>query len=135
MRDGPRHRNRLGDLADPKLIETLTEWLEASGARELEIDAADGQSLAIVIGRPGRIGRTEIQRLEVKAPFAGLFLPVADLAAGAVVEAGEILGLMEIGLLRLPVVAPAKGVLRSIHAENGQLLGYGTTLFTLEAAA
>ncbi len=135
MRDGPRHRNRLGDLADPKLIARLTEWLEASGAREIEIQASDGQSLAIVIGKPSRVGGPEKPTITVKAPIAGHFLAQADLLIGRAVEAGDILGLMEIGPLRLPVSAPACGALREIHGENGRLFGYGAPLFALEPTA
>ncbi|UJW74219.1 biotin/lipoyl-containing protein [Rhizobium sp. SL42] len=135
MRDGPRHRNRLGDLADPTLIATLTDWLEASGACELEIQAADGQSLVLVLGKPVNIDKREIEAVTIKSPLAGHFFVQADLASGSAVDADDILGLIEIGPLRLPVSAPARGVLRDIHGRNGQLSGYGAPLFTLERTA
>ena len=53
-RDRATGGEAIGDFSDPVLISTLTGWLEASGARELEITTADGRALKIVLaaGRP-----------------------------------------------------------------------------------
>ena len=133
MRDGPRHRNGLGNLADPKLIEKLSEWLEASGVCELEIRNADGQSLVLVSGGSRDGGkRHAVETATVKAPFAGHFLIASHFAVGRSIKAGEIIGQIEIGPLRLPLSSPSTGVLRDIKARSGELVGYGTALFTVE---
>lgn len=133
MRDGPRHRNGLGNLADPKLIEKLSDWLEASGVYELEIRNADGQSLVLVSGG-SRSGdkRHAVETATVKAPFAGHFIIVGDFAVGRSVKASEVIGLIEIGPLRLPLSSPSTGVLRDIKARSGELVCYGTALFIVE---
>lgn len=132
MRDGTGYRKGPGNLADPKLIEKLSEWLEASGVYELEIRYTDGQSLALVSGGSRDNKKPNIGSATVKAPFAGLFLLPGDLAVGRSVKAGEIIGLIEIGPLRLPLSSPSKGVVRHIKARIGELVGYGTPLFEVE---
>ncbi len=132
MRDGPRHRNGLGNLADPKLIEKLSDWLEASGVYELEIRNADGQSLVLVSGGSPVDKRHEVEPATVKAPFAGHFLIAGDFAVGRCVKASEVIGLIEIGPLRLPLSSPSTGVLRDIKARSGELVCYGTALFIVE---
>ncbi|MCZ7911430.1 hypothetical protein O9X94_19065 [Agrobacterium leguminum] len=133
MRDGARHRNGLGNLADPKLIEKLSDWLEASGLYELEIRNADGQSLVLVSGGSRYGGKRQaVETATIKAPFAGHFLIAGDFAVGRSVEASEVIGQIEIGPLRLPLSSPSKGVVREIKARSGELVGYGTALFTVE---
>lgn len=134
MRDRSRPRNRLGDLADPALIATLAEWLEQSGADEIEISAADGQALKIVLGAaPETAARG--QEIRVKAPLAGHFRAVRPLDAGQVVGQGEMLGFVAIGPVLLPVSSPEDGAVRTVHARDGEAVGYGAALFTLEGAA
>lgn len=138
MRERSRSRNAIGDFADPALIDTLAGWLEQSGAREIEITTADGQALKIVLGAAGKAGAAAAPRGEdvrVKAPLAGHFRLAGDSQAGRTVEAGEILAFVEVGPVRLPVVAPAAGRLGDIHAGDGDAVGYGAILFTVESAA
>lgn len=132
MRDSRRYPKGLGDLADPKLIEKLSEWFEASGVHELEIRNADGQSLVLVSDGSRDGNRPEVETAAVKAPFAGHFLVAGDFALGRSVKAGEIIGQIEIGPLRLPLSSPSKGVVRDIKARSGELVGYGTRLFEVE---
>ncbi|MGL3104169.1 hypothetical protein [Bradyrhizobium sp. BR 1432] len=43
-------------------------------------------------------------------------------------EAGEIVGLVKIGLLYAPIVAPAAGTVDAVIAETGAMVGYGTPI-------
>lgn len=136
MRERSRPRNLIGDFADPALIETLAGWLEQSGAREIEITAADGQALKIVLGANGSAAvASRGEDVRVKAPLAGHVRLPASAEAGRTVEAGEILAFVEIGPVRLPVVAPVAGRIGGIHAGDGDTVGYGAALFTVESAA
>jgi biotin carboxyl carrier protein len=70
----------------------------------------------------------------VKADVAGYFLaahPWRDkpfVAPGQSIEAGAIVGLVKIGLLYAPVVAPAAGTVDTVIAETGATVGYGTPI-------
>lgn len=134
MRDRSRPRNRLGDLADPALIATLTEWLEQSGACEIEISAADGQALKIVLGSTP-VTAAQGREICVKAPLAGHFRAAQAVQAGQAVQQGERLGFVAIGPVLLPVSSPEDGAVRALHVCDGDVVGYGAALFTLEGVA
>lgn len=151
-RDRPAGRNRIGDLSDPALIAALTGWLQASGASALEIATPDGGALKIVVDTGPHVEPVEAvhgKRVEdlpqgraVKAPMAGFFRGrhpgLADAGplteAGKALEAGSVVGFIEVGPVLLPVVAPAAGVTDEIHARAGALIGYGDAVMTMEPA-
>ncbi|WP_432727455.1 biotin/lipoyl-containing protein [Variovorax sp. W6] len=56
-------------------------------------------------------------------------MPLARI--GARVEAGQAVGLMKIGPLLLPVVAPQAGIVDGIRVADGTAVGYGTPLLEL----
>lgn len=74
----------------------------------------------------------------VTAASVGIFLhrhplratPLA--ATGTTVQAGQVVGLLQIGALLLPVAAPRAGVVASVLVDHGSLVGYGTTLLELQ---
>ncbi|MCX8997297.1 hypothetical protein NOF55_09285 [Rhizobiaceae bacterium BDR2-2] len=152
-RDRSKDRNTIGDLTDPAVVSLLSGWLETSGARELEIIAADGQTLKIVLegvvaatagGRAGVSQAAEPASRaagSVKAPAAGRF---RDVHPGAVDAApprkgqrlgrGAVVGFIEIGPVLLPVVAGEDAVAGDLHVRAGDLVGYGETILTMEQA-
>lgn len=148
-RDRATGGEAIGDFSDPVLISTLTGWLEASGARELEITTADGRALKIVLaaGRPVAklpeavpeqpAGGPEAHA--VKAPLAGIFHDRHPAAAGPLAEeglsltAGALAGFVEVGPVLLPVRAREAGVVIEVRARAGDLVGYGDTVLLTEA--
>jgi acetyl-CoA carboxylase biotin carboxyl carrier protein len=76
--------------------------------------------------------------LTVDAPSLGVFLQRHPLRAealatpGAAVQAGQVLGLLQIGSLLLPVAAPADAFVIEALAEHGAVVGYGTPLLALQ---
>ena len=150
-RDRSADTSKIGDFSDPDLVATLTGWLEASGASELEITTQDGKALKIVLGagpRPTPLHNAAVVPVEVsepagrpvKAPIAGLFCdrhPAAAEASplsgeGRTLEAGAIVGFVEVGPVLLPVVAPEAAVVAEVLAHTGDLVGYGDTILTTE---
>lgn len=149
-RDRSAGKNTIGDLSDPALISTLTGWLEASGARELEILIEGGEALKIVLGSGTRlayaseaalkVSATQPKGRAIKAPMAGVFRsthpgspdtsPLAE--QGLAIEAGAIVGFVEVGPVLLPVTAPEASVVAEVHACTGDLIGYGDAVFTTE---
>ena len=149
-RDRSADTSKIDDFSDPDLVATLTGWLEASGASELEITTQDGKALKIILGagpRPTPVHNAAVVPVEtpepagrpVKAPIAGLFRdrhPAAEASPlsgeGRALEAGAIVGFVEVGPVLLPVVAPEAAVVAEVLARTGDLVGYGDTILTTE---
>ncbi|MFT8775230.1 MAG: hypothetical protein ABF893_01045 [Gluconacetobacter liquefaciens] len=70
----------------------------------------------------------------VRSPEMGRFRSV-DLPTDRRVEAGDILGYIDIDPVRVSVIAPMDGWLGPALREDGIVVGYGDVLFTLTGAA
>ena len=124
-------------------IERLAQILHRSGVDAIEIEEP-GRSLKLVMdtgarmaASPARVataGPAADHSVFAKADVAGHFLaahPWRDkpfVAPGQRIEAGAIVGLVKIGLLYAPVVAPAAGTVDAVIAETGAMVGYGTPI-------
>ncbi|MCK1281066.1 hypothetical protein IVB46_38185 [Bradyrhizobium sp. 61] len=121
-------------------IEHLAQILEKSGVDAIEIEEP-GQSLKLVIETPAAspaLGAAASPAADhaiiAKADVAGYFLaahPWRDkpfVAPGQRIEAGAIVGLVKIGLLYAPVVAPTAGIVDAVVAEVGATVGYGAPI-------
>ncbi|MCP3443106.1 acetyl-CoA carboxylase biotin carboxyl carrier protein subunit [Bradyrhizobium sp. CCGUVB14] len=121
-------------------IAHLAQILERSGVATIEIEQP-GQSLKLVVDTGPRMAESPMpatpavdHSVIAKADVAGHFLtahPWRDrpfVAPGQRVEAGAIVGLVRIGLLYAPIVAPATGIVDAVIAEPGATVGYGTAI-------
>lgn len=131
-------------------IERLAQILERSGIDAIEIEES-GQSLKLVMDTAARMAASptlaattnpaEDNSVIAKADVAGYFLaahPWRDkpfVAPGQPVEAGAIVGLVKVGLLYAPIVAPATGTVDAVIAETGTLVGYGTPIARIRPLA
>jgi len=113
-------------------------WLAATDIALLELNGPDGQwlirneggktTLTITSTRPAQI---------VSAPHAGVFLTHHPLHSHPFAEPetpvakGQIVGLLQAGVLLLPVVAPRDGVFVQYVSADWTLVGYATPLFEL----
>ncbi len=140
-----RDRSVSASFSDPDVVATLTGWLEVAGARELEITTQDGQALKIVLGEaavPAEMRVPEAAGQPVKAPIIGFFRDRHPAAAeatplsseGRTLEAGAIVGFVEVGPVLLPVIAPEAAVIAEVLARAGDLVGYGDIILTTESA-
>ena len=99
----------------------------------LEPEAPTGDAGAITLSPAA--GPTSI----VRSPSTGIFVTThpdraaPQAALGHRVEAGSVVGLLQIAELYRPVVAERGGVISAIHAEPGGLVGYRAPLFELAA--
>jgi acetyl-CoA carboxylase biotin carboxyl carrier protein len=79
-------------------------------------------------------------RLVIRAPSVGVFRvrhPMHDtplVATGHPVEPGDVVGLIQVGMLFLHVLAPTGGVVAGVLAVDGDVVGYGAPLFRLTEA-
>lgn len=135
------------DTAD---IERLAQILQRSGVASIEIEE-EGVSLRLVIeadeqtattpAYAAQIKSTNESPIVAKADVAGIFVAAHPWRAtpfvepGQAIEAGAIVGLVKIGLVYVPVLSPAAGIVEAIVAETGATVGYGTPIVSVRAAA
>ena len=133
------------DITD---IERLAQILERSGVASIEIEE-NGQSLKLVM----ETGKSTASMLAAptessheaaivaKADVAGIFVATHPwrekpfVEPGQAIEAGAIVGLVKIGLVYVPVLSPAAGIVDSIVAEAGATVGWGTPIVSFRSAA
>lgn len=120
----------------------LAAWLDGTDIGLLELRTPQG---TLRLGRqgddivelPAEAAESESETVPVHATSVGVFLLSHPLATaplariGERVDAGQTLGLLEIGPLLLPVTAPQAGIVSGIHAADGLAVGYGTPLVYL----
>ena len=130
-------------------IQQIARWLAATDIGLLELRGPghtlvlrnDGAAVELVEQDDGALIDTgaPAEPLTVTAPSLGVFLHRHPLRAealaapGTAVQAGQVLGLLQIGSLLLPVPAPADAFVIEALAEHGAVVGYGTPLFALQA--
>ncbi|MDH5332924.1 MAG: hypothetical protein OEW65_03500 [Thermoleophilia bacterium] len=142
------------DAQRAERIRELVKIVQESGVGEIEIEdegmrvsvrRADepqvARSSAIVVGEtPVEAGTAAGNGgiVRVESPMVGVFYRAADpgtppfVDLGDVVAAGQTLCLLEAMKLFNELTAEVDGRIRSIHAENGQPVEYGTLLFEIE---
>lgn len=128
-----------GTPAPADVCQQLARWLAAADVDGIEIDAP-GLQLRMVRGADGyRVDTGDVAAVAALAHCAGIFLdrhPVgADSVArpGARVRAGDLVGLLQIGLVLAPVVTPVAGTVGRALIAPGALAGYGTRLVEIIA--
>ena len=130
-------------------IERLAQILERSGVASIEIEE-NILSLKLVMetGKPTASSSMLVaptglshQTAVAKADVAGIFIAAHPwrkkpfVEPGQAVEAGAIVGLVQIGRLYVPVLSPAAGIVDSIVAEAGATVGYGSPIVSFRAVA
>ena len=131
-------------------IQQLTAWLKASGMRSLELNrpaerlrlqaSVDDQlraakwDSASISTQPPKASRREVAQTQ----SAGIFQtthPMRDAAlvnVGDAVNKNDVVGLLKIGLIYAPVIAPIDGVVSRIVATDAEMLGFGSAVLELE---
>jgi len=132
-------------------IEQIAAWLAATDIGLLELRGPgqmlllrhDGAGVEVVdvVQTDGAAAPAAPVLHTVNAPSVGVFLhrhPLREdtlAAPGSAVRAGQALGLLQVGLLLLPVLAPADATVLELLVAHGTVVGYGTQLFALQGAA
>lgn len=130
-------------------IQQIAVWLAATDIGLLEL-RGPGLSLALRqdAGAVTVVDRDEAAQAEaasapaadmptITAASVGVFLhrhPLREqalAAPGAAVQAGQAIGLLQIGLLLLPVTAPGDATVQELLVAHGTTVGYGTPLVSL----
>lgn len=121
-------------------VAQLSAWLANTDIGLLELRTPQG---ILRLGRQGDdivelpMEEDEAEPVTVKASSVGLFLHTHPVATeplariGQRVDAGQLIGLLNIGPLLLPVSAPQAGIVDALHVEGGIAVGYGAPLIDL----
>lgn len=126
---------------DTSLLDDLLRRMLAAGLRELEVEEGSvriamrlGDGLhapSAVAATPVKVTTHAIGRFRTSHPRR----PGAGVKPGDLVQAGTILGYLEIGPTLTGIVAPTGGTVAEVLVSEGQLLGYGAPVFTLNKEA
>lgn len=131
-------------------LEQLSTWLKASSLHSLEL-TRPGEHVKLTVTdtyqveiadasgafAPGVVAQPNSSETAVKTATAGIFLATHPMrqasfvAAGSLVKQGDVVGLLKIGLIYAPVLAPRDGLVKTLLAKTGDLLGYGSTVLVL----
>jgi acetyl-CoA carboxylase biotin carboxyl carrier protein len=121
-------------------MELIAAQLAGTNITRLDLSGPEGQWLIVTEAGQTRISFVSAQdRVTVKAPHAGVLLTTHPLRStslvrsGDQVKKGQVIALLQAGPLLQSIVAPCTGTVLSMPAPEGALVGYGTTLFVLEA--
>lgn len=121
---------------DHELLDKLTAWMEEGGFTRLTYTRG---KRSVTLRRPeGAQAKPRLPAQTITSPSIGVFTPSHPLAAepyaaaGSVVRAGEIVGLLSIGPVLLPVEAPCTATVRRVLLQEGALVGFGDPLFEIE---
>lgn len=111
-----------------QILSVLEADMRASGITGLDLSVGEfALSLRLPPPAPASV-KAPAPPKALKAPYAGYFTPEAG--AGKV-QAGQVVGTVTAGLVRLPVLAPAAGTLSVPAVEAGLRVDFGDVLFTL----
>ncbi len=122
-------------LTAPEMA-SLVAHMRRADVAEIEIEIIDGeQALHVVLPEEATLpARKAAQSSTVTATACGVFQPghpacEAGPCPGTVVADGEVVGVIAVGPLLQPVVAPAAGTLGRLLCAPGQRVDYGAPLF------
>lgn len=130
----------------PHELREIAGWLAATDIALLELRMPGGvvrlgwRNGAVKVLGDDEAPLAAADTFTVTAPSVGVFLTAHPVDRGTAVplarvggrvEAGQALGLLQVGVLLLPVVAPRAGIVAALRARTGATVGYGTPLVDL----
>lgn len=135
--------SRLEDVTG-EVLPALIARLRASRLGELEVRSGgwrirlrrDPSAAVRATAHAGKAadepGPEDVVGSVARSPAVGYFSPMPELAVGASVQAGDLLGLVDVLGIEQEVVAPDDGVIARVLAEDGQAVEYGQALAEID---
>ena len=127
---------------DPHVIQQLSAWISERGIDLLELTTPE-TSLSLQRGSSASPPKALVKNdgfYELKAPSPGLYLDRHPLSAqplvssGTSIEAGQLVGFLQIRSLLLPLRSAEAGRVVSLPQDPGVTVGYGTVVMSLLTA-
>jgi biotin carboxyl carrier protein len=120
------------------LLDDLLKRMQSAGLTELEVQDGDA-TIAMRLG--AAVTATARKSVPVRTQGVGIFRathprrPDSAPKPGDKLLKGTALGYLEASGTLTAIIAPTSGTLSDTHAIEGELLGYGAHVFTLEESA
>ena len=139
--DGPEHG--LEALAD-EVLPALIARLRASRLGELEVrtdewrirlrrDLSARPRGSVPSGTaPEESASASLPGSVARSSAVGYFMPAPDLVVGRSVQAGDLLGSIDVLGIAQEVTAPEEGIVAAVLAEEGQAVEYGQVLAEID---
>ena len=139
--DGPGHE--LEALTD-EVLPALIARLRASRLGELEVRTGEWRirlrrDLSVRPRGAGSAGAgfeengpDDLSGSVARSSAVGYFMPSADLVVGRSVQAGDLLGSIDVLGIAQEVTAPQEGIVAAVLAEAGQAVEYGQVLAEID---
>lgn len=136
--------NGLEALTD-EVLPALIARLRASRLGELEVRTADWRirlrrDLSAAHRGPGSAGAASpegeadvVLGSVARSSAVGYFTPSPDLVVGHSVQAGDLLGSIDVLGIAQEVTAPEEGIIAAVLAEDGQAVEFGQVLAEIDA--
>ena len=132
----------LDALAD-EVVPALIARLRASRLGELEVRSGswrvrlrrDPGVTSVRSGLPSALTPEATSVLDgsvARSPAVGYFTPLPDLALGQPVQAGDLIGSIDVLGIAQEVTAPADGIISRLLVEDGQAVEYGQALAEID---
>lgn len=127
-------------MIDAAFLDDVLGRMLAAGLTELELEDGD-RRVVLRLGVAAAAPKQQTLAMEVRATAIGRFRirhprrPDTAIGIGDRVRRGAVLGYLELGATLTAVTAPADGTVTGIVPAEGQLMGYGDHLFTIEGKA
>ncbi|OUJ11996.1 biotin/lipoyl-containing protein [Acetobacter okinawensis] len=133
-------------LPTPQDLAQITHWLQQAGLHELELTNAQGLRLRLVANTSAlSVASPSLPSTAPTAPAKPTSTPIltpyfghlrlqdvatdkAFVTVGQTVQQGQTVGMLDLGSITVAIQAPGNGVLSSICAQEGDLVGYGHTI-------
>ncbi len=115
-------------------VAEISAWLAGSDITRLELSGPEG-----VVRLGQEVAPATPASVAVRSAGVGVFLhrhplsTAAFVAPGARVAAGQMVGLLQVGVLLMPVLAPSAGLAVGYLVPHGQIVGFGVAVLTLES--
>ena len=109
-------------------VAEISAWLAGSDITRLELSGPEG-----VVRLGQEVAPATPASVAVRSAGVGVFLHRHPLSPGARVAAGQMVGLLQVGVLLMPVLAPSAGLAVGYLVPHGQIVGFGVAVLTLES--
>ena len=126
-----------------EVLPALIARLRASRLGELEVhsdgwrvrlrrDASAAAGMAVGAAGSGAAPEAELAGSVARSPAVGYFKPAPTLVPGRSVQAGDVLGTIDVLGIVQEVTAPGPGLIAAVQAEDGQAVEFGQTLADID---
>jgi biotin carboxyl carrier protein len=114
-------------------------WMQAAGLASIELRDGDQLLRMVLDSAPAAPRAAQVApQTQIVSPGMGRFLashprnPVAPITPGATISAGQIIGFLQLGNTLTAITSDKPGTAVQVYPSDGDLLGYGAPVLSLD---